>query len=56
MSDQSIMLKRYLEQRHIDLDSGRSCLGGSVSTGKHFTPLREDCSQQSDTVSWPPRV
>jgi predicted DNA-binding ribbon-helix-helix protein len=20
------MLKRYLEQRHIDLDSGRSCL------------------------------
>ena len=30
------MLKRYLEQRHIDLDSGRSCLALERETGKHL--------------------
>ena len=30
------MLRRYLEQRHIDLDSGRSCLALERDTGKHL--------------------
>ena len=30
------MLRQSIEQRHIDLDSGRSCLALDVNTGKHL--------------------
>ena len=43
------MLKRYLEQRHIDLDSGRSCL----ALEREYWQAREVLAYEDSWNDWP---